>query len=178
MTTWVALLRGINLGKSRRVAMSDLRRILEDAGLGDVRTLLQSGNVVFTGTGPAAKLEESIEREIDKELGMRVTVMVRSEAQLRKVIDANPFAAAGADPKQLHVVFLATQPPASAVRAVDPAEYAPDEFALGDRAIYLRLPNGVAGSRFPWDRSFTVATTMRTWRTTTKLAELAAAISG
>ncbi|MGH9119213.1 MAG: DUF1697 domain-containing protein [Acidimicrobiales bacterium] len=175
MTTWVALLRGINLGRARRVAMADLRALLEGLGYGEVRTLLQSGNAVFTGTGPAGKLETSIEREIEKELGLRVTVMVRSAAQLRKIVAANPFAGQTTDPKQLHVVFLSAPPSAASLDALDPDEYAPDEYAVGDRVIYLRLPNGVAGSRFPWDRSLNVDTTMRNWNTTTKLAELAAA---
>jgi uncharacterized protein (DUF1697 family) len=175
MTTWVALLRGINLGKARRVAMADLRALLEGLGYDEVRTLLQSGNAVFTAAGSATKLETAIERQIEQELGLRVTVMVRSAARLRTIVDDNPFAVPDADPKQLHVVFLSAPPPKQQVSSLDPDDYAPDEFAVGDRVIYLRLPNGVAGSRFPWDRSFAVDTTMRNWNTTTKLADLAAA---
>lgn len=171
--TWVALLRAVNLGPRNKIAMADLRTLLAGLGYDDVRTHLQSGNALFTATGAtAAALERDIAAALRTDAGLDVKVLVRSASELAKVVAKNPFA--GHDPKQLHVVFLATKPDAAKVAAVDPARYGPDEFALGDRCVYVRLPNGVQGARFPdWDKLVGAAATMRTWRTVTRLDELA-----
>lgn len=172
--TWIALLRAVNLGPRNKIAMADLKALLAGLGYDDVRTHLQSGNALFSAAGTTAPtLEREIAAALKKDAGLDVAVLVRSAAELEKVVAKNPFA--DHDPKQLHVVFLATKPDAAKVKAVDPARYGPDEFALGDRCVYVRLPNGVQGARFPdWDRLVGVPATMRTWRTVTRLAELAA----
>lgn len=171
--TWVALLRAVNLGPRNKIAMADLRALLAALGYDDVRTHLQSGNALFTATGTtAATLERDIAAALRADAALDVKVMVRSAAELAKVVANNPYA--GGDPKGLHVVFLAAQPDAAKAKAIDPARYAPDEFALGDRCVYVRLVSGVQGQRFPdWEKSVGVAGTMRTWRTVTRLDELA-----
>jgi uncharacterized protein (DUF1697 family) len=176
-TTWVALLRGINLGRAKRVAMADLRGLLEELGYDNVTTLLQSGNAVFTATkGSAASIGKAIEAKVQADLGVQSTIIMRSRSELAKAVKANPFVRAKADPKLLHAVFLSGKPSAKAA-SIDPDEFAPDEFAFGDRVVYLKLPNGVAGSRLPaLDKPLGVAATMRTWNTVTKLADLAAQI--
>jgi uncharacterized protein (DUF1697 family) len=178
VTTWVALVRGINLGRARRLAMADLRSLLEGLGCEEVRTLLQSGNAVFATTGrrSAGKLEDEIAAALDRDLGLPVDVLVRSAGDLAKVVKGNPFAKAGVDVKQLHASFLSAKPAAKAVSGVDPKDFEPDEFAFGDRVVYLRLPTGVAGSRIPlrdWEQQLGVRATMRTWNTVTRLNELA-----
>jgi uncharacterized protein (DUF1697 family) len=177
-TTWIALLRGINLGRAKRVAMADLRALLDDLGYENVETLQQSGNALFTaGRGSAASIGRTIETRLAGDVGVECTVIMRRHSELAKAVDANPFVGATADPKQLHAVFLSAKPPARNLAGFDPDEYAPDEVAVGDRVVYLRLPNGVAGSRLPaLDKPLGVAATMRTWRTVTRLAELAAEI--
>jgi len=179
-TTWVALLRGINVGRAKRVAMADLRALLERLGYDDVRTHLQSGNALFTTSGGrAGELEDRIAAQIDTELGLNVAVLVRSAADLARVIEANPFAGPKADSTQLHVVFLSARPPAKRVAALDPGEFAPDEFAFGDRVIHLRLPHGVMGSKLPdCDKFLGVAASQRSWNTVTRLNELAAELGG
>jgi uncharacterized protein (DUF1697 family) len=177
-TTWIALLRGVNLGRAKRVPMADLRALLDDLGYGDVKTLQQSGNALFTAArGSAASIGRTIESKLAADVGIECTVIMRRHSELAKAVKANPFVGAEADQKQLHAVFLSGKPPATKVATLDPDEYAPDEFAFGDRVVYLKLPNGVAGSRLPaLDRPLGVAATMRTWRTVTRLDELAAEI--
>jgi uncharacterized protein (DUF1697 family) len=177
MTTWVALLRGVNLGPHKKVAMADLRALLADLGFDDVRTHLQSGNALFRAAkGSAPSLERAIERGIEAELGVSTTVLLRNAAQLTAVVGANPFVARHVEEKQLHVVFTSAKVPAAKAKTVAPDAIAPDEFAVGDRALYVRLPNGVMGSRLPnWDRVLGLTVTMRTWRTVTRLQELATA---
>lgn len=172
--TWVALLRGINLGRNKRLAMADLRRILETLGFDDVRTHLQSGNAILsTGRTTAAKLEQRIAAQLVNDVGLDVKVLCRTAAQLTTVVRANPFVARKADPKELHAVFLSKTAPAKELAAVDPEKFAPNEFEAGDRVIYLRLPKGVMGGRLPdWDRALGLDATMRNWNTVTKLADL------
>jgi uncharacterized protein (DUF1697 family) len=178
-TTRVALLRGINVGRNKRIAMADLRAMLESLGYDDVRTHLQSGNAFFAaGAGKDSKLEQEISAAIKATFGMEVAVLVRTAAELASVVDSNPFVARGIDASELHATFVAAAPPASKIAAVDRDACAPDEFAVGDRVIYLRLRNGVMGSRLPdWDKVLGIRTTTRNWNTTTRLREMAEAVA-
>jgi uncharacterized protein (DUF1697 family) len=175
MKTWVAFLRGINVGGHKQVAMADLRTLLASLGCGDVRTHLQSGNALFTtAKGTARTLERQIGAQLHADLGLDVKVLVRSAAELTAVVDNNPFVGRNVDPKELHAVFLSSTVPAKKKAGVDLAKIAPDEVEFGKGVIYVRLPNGVTGSRLPnWDRTLGVDVTMRTWRTVTRLSELA-----
>lgn len=159
-TTWVALLRGINVGRNKRIAMSDLRDLLISLGYADVRTHLQSGNAIFSARPKPDKIEQEISSGIRKVFGMDVAVLLRSAAELAAVVAANPFITRGVNTCELHATFLAAQPAAAKIAAVDRAASAPDEFAVGERVIYLRLHNGVMGSRLPnWDRVLALPTT-------------------
>ena len=174
MRRWVALLRAVNLGSTNKVAMADLRALVESLGYEDVRTHLQSGNAVLsTGAITAAKLEQQLESSIAAELGVACKVLVRTGPQMAAVVEHNPFIAKGRDPKELHVAFLSSSPTAKRRAEVDPAQYEPDEFAFGDKAVYMRLANGVQGSRLPnWERVLGVTATGRSWKTVTRLHEL------
>ena len=111
MARFVAMLRSVNVGGRNRVAMADLRDLVSSLGFDDVTTYLQSGNVVFSGSGsrPVRGPGHRGQR-MGADLGLDVPVLVRSGPQLRKVLDANPFAADGVDPKTVHVTFLAARP--------------------------------------------------------------------
>jgi uncharacterized protein (DUF1697 family) len=171
---WVALLRGINVGGNKRVAMADLRGLLESLGYEDVATVLQSGNALFTTAGSASKLEAQIGASITADLGMDVKVLVRSAEELAAVVDANPWPARGADPKELHFAFLSAAAPAKKIASITADDFRPDEFEVGDRVLYLRLPDGVAKSRFPnWDRLLGLDVTARNWNTVNRLRALA-----
>src|SRR4051795_10607232 len=125
MTTWVALLRAVNLGATNKVAMADLRTALTSLGYDDVRTHLQSGNVIFSGRGraTAATVERKVAATIASEFGLDVKVLVRSEAELAKIVAANPFVRRNVDPKQLHTVFLSGAPAARKRSSVDRGAY-------------------------------------------------------
>jgi uncharacterized protein (DUF1697 family) len=172
--TWVALLKGINVGRNKRIAMADLRTLLEALGYDDVRTLVQSGNAIFTTSGSAKVIEQQISSRIESDLGLEVPVVACTSKELAAVVDENPFVARGADPKDLAVTFLSKAPPAAKVKKLDPADYAPDEFEFGKRVIYTRQPNGVIKSRLPdWNRELAIVATARNWKTTIKLRDLA-----
>jgi uncharacterized protein (DUF1697 family) len=173
--TYAALLRGINVGKHKRMAMADLRSLLEKLGYGDVRTHLQSGNAVFTTPAPVhpTDLEEAITARIATDLGLDVPVMVRTGDELAAIVDDNPFTSRTNDPKQLHVAFLSAAPAEDTIAGLVPDAYAPDEIAVADRALHLYRPNGIMGSRLPdLEKLLGVRVTERNWNTVTRLREL------
>ena len=169
MTTYVALLRGINVGGNKKVPMADLRRLLEGLGYEDVSTVLQSGNAVFE----AAKAEpERIEQAIEAELGFDVRVLMRTHAELQEVVDGNPFGAAvERDAKNVHVWFLDR----SVEPNVDPEVIAPEEIAPGPKVLYVCYPNGMGRStlsRHVNEKTLGVTATARNWNTVVKLLDL------
>jgi uncharacterized protein (DUF1697 family) len=174
--TYVLLLRGINLGAKRRVAMADLRELLEGLGVDDVRTHLQSGNVVLRTTGSAAALKKKVETALASHCGFEVDVVVRTRAQLDKVVAHDPFAGQAEDRSRYLVVFLEKSAPVAWRRRIDAGGYEPDEVAVHGKEIYLWLPQGVHGSKLAREatgKAVGVATA-RNWNVVTKLAELAA----
>lgn len=172
------MLRGINVGGNAMIKMNALRQLVGDLGHSEVSTYIQSGNVVFNSrTGTAAKIAGNIEDRIRKDLGMQVTVIVRSGVELAAVVLKNPFLP-GADPATLYVIFLASSPEAASLTRLDPKLVAPDEFRVVDRAIYARYPNGYGRSKMTntfFENRLRLRGTARNWKTVTKLAELAKA---
>ena len=171
---WVALLRGINLGARNKVPMAQLRGVLEDAGYGDVRTYIQSGNVLFTKQAKdRAALARKLEREVKDAFGVDSPVVLRTFAEIREVAAARPF---GKDTADMHVTFLLTQPKPAAVRAVHALDVGPDEVKVVGEDVFLRLPHGVQGAKLGGallEKTIGVPGTMRTFRTVSKLAEMA-----
>ncbi|MDQ0717084.1 uncharacterized protein (DUF1697 family) [Streptomyces luteogriseus] len=180
-TTYAALLRGINVGGSRKVPMADLRTLLADLGLDDVRTHLQSGQAVFScGHGGEESLAGEIARALEKHFGFGVDVIVRDHAYLRAIADACPFPAADLEPKQLHVTYFSAPVTPDRFAEIDQEAYLPEEFRLGDRALYLYAPNGLGRSKLaehlskPRINKGVIATT-RNWNTVVKLVEMTGA---
>jgi uncharacterized protein (DUF1697 family) len=160
-------LRGINVGGNKKVPMAGLREALTRAGHAGVKTLLQSGNVVLDKAKPA-----EIEKLIEAEFGMRVRVMVRTHAELVQVIEANPFQHHEDQPSRLAVGFLEKDP---GTVSIDPKPYAPDEFLLRGKDMYLWYPNGMGETKVgnnAFLKTLGVAMTVRNWNTVTKMAEL------
>jgi uncharacterized protein (DUF1697 family) len=174
--TWVALLRGINLGSHNKISMADLRALVEDIGAADVATYVQSGNVVFRSTIARGALVRRIEREIRARFGHDVTVVLRTRAELARLVKENPFAKRESDPTKLHVTFLATAADRRRLAGLDRKEFAPDDFHIGRNAVYLHMPKGYGRSKLSnafFEKQLAVRATTRNWRTVTKLAELA-----
>lgn len=137
MPRFVAFLQGINLGATRKVAMGRLTAALEDLGYDDVATFLNSGNVAFTTSGPAASHEREIERALAAELGFEVDTFVRSAAQLRVLAEHDPFPTAKRRvDDQLHVTFLRKKPSASAVKAIAELSNRGDRLVVEGRELW------------------------------------------
>lgn len=171
----IALLRGINVGKTKRMAMADLREALSELGYDDVQTLLQSGNVVFSTKVKADVAEKQIAEAIATHFGFDVSVLVRTAPELAKVVEENPFAGADADGKRFHVLFLSAKPAPATLHDVDPDAFAPEQLAVTDRELYVWCKNGVRESKLLkalTDKRLKVAITARNWNTVTKLLEM------
>ena len=172
MAVWVAFLRGINVGGNRKVPMAELRSLCEDAGLSDVRTLIASGNLVFSSSlRSAAKVRELLEGEIEQHFGFPVVVVVRTPKQLRDVVDGLPFD----DAEHAHVSFLVSGGERAAVADLQDALINDAQLeVVGDHA-YLLTPNGLGQGflRPGADRKFGKHGTVRNWRTVNKVLALA-----
>jgi len=175
--TYVALLRGINLGPRNKIAMAELRDLLVSLGLENVRTHILSGNAIFTSRRrSASRLEGLIERAIETRFGFDIQVLVRTVDELASVVNGNPLPKAAPDGSRLFVLFLDRQPDRDRLAAIDPADFRPEEFRVGDRVIYAWFRFGLQGSRLSGaltDKRLAVAMTNRNWNTVTKLLELA-----
>jgi uncharacterized protein (DUF1697 family) len=174
--TWVALLRGVNLGSHKKIAMADLRELVAGIGGEGVTTYVQSGNVVFRSGGERDELRQTIERQIRTRLGHDVTVVLRTSKELERLVAASPFAEREADPTRLHVSFLAAAPEPRRVNELERAQLEPDELRVVRNDVYLHMPNGYGRSRLGnalIEKQLRVGATTRNWRTVTKLAELA-----
>ncbi|GAB3262706.1 DUF1697 domain-containing protein [Kineosporia babensis] len=164
------LLRGVNLGGSRKLAMADLRALLADLGHTEVKTLMASGQAIVATERPPAEVAAELETRLLADVGLRTDVMVRSGAELSAIVAANPFPTADADGSRHAVVFL--REPLEV--QIDAAEYAPDELVAHGTELYLRLPNGFADSKL----SIAVGkvkgspATTRNWNTVKKLEVL------
>lgn len=179
MARRIALLRGVNLGPSRRVAMAEVRRVLSEAGIAEVRSLLQSGNLVFdTPDKSDAAVEAAVEKALLDGLKLTTEVVVRTPAEWRAMIAANPFPGeAKNDPGRLVAVVLKTSPAADAEAAVNAIEGSEQARVIG-REAFIYYPDGqadtkVAGARL--DKALGARGTARNWNTVLKLADLAGA---
>jgi uncharacterized protein (DUF1697 family) len=172
----VVLLRGVNLGSRNRVAMPALREMFKRAGFGDVRTYLQSGNVVLASDSSPGVLAAQCERLVAEAFSLDLSVLVRTGEELREVVRLNPLRDVAVDPKRYQVTFLDTELPDEVLERLT-ALAAPTErlVALG-REIYAWHPEGVARSRL-WARlgshALGVPATSRNWTTVTTLLEMA-----
>jgi uncharacterized protein (DUF1697 family) len=169
MATRIALLRGVNVG-GRKLPMADLREAFEELGHENVRTYIQSGNVVFDAKGSGARIRTALERTIDKTFGLDVTVLLRTPAELAKVVSRNPY---GAD---AYVTFLDAVPDRKHVAALDPTRFAPDEFRVIGREVFMRCPNGYGRTKINntfFEKKLATRATTRNWRTVETLLEWA-----
>ena len=170
MARLVALLRGINLGAKRRVAMADLRALLEEIGYTDVRTVLASGNAVITGPKSRKKLEEALAERFD----MKIDVVLRTMKELQAVVDADPFGDEVTNPTRYFVVFLDAPPAAAKLKPLLEEDFAPDKLAANGSELYAWCPDGMQNSRLMKSLGkpgLAGTATVRNWATVNKLLE-------
>lgn len=173
---WVALFRGINVGGRNLLPMAHLKVLLGQLGASDVKTYIQSGNVVFrhADAEPDA-LALRITHAVKKSCGFAPHVLLLTRKQLQQAVAGNPFIQATAEPARLHVLFLATVPARPDLAALHQAKAASESFRLSGRCCYLHTPDGLASSKLAEraERLLGVAATARNWRTVNRLLELA-----
>ncbi len=174
--TYVALLRGINVGGKHIVPMKELVQIFTEAGCLNVRTYIQSGNVVFNASAKVVKdLPKAIASKIEEGYGFWSPVVLRSRDELALATRRNPFLKTGLPEQTLYVYFLADEPSAAAAKTLDPQRSAPDKFHVTSREIYLHLPNGMGRTKLTnayFDSKLKTVATARNWATVRKLLEM------
>ena len=174
-TSYVAMLRGINVGGKTKVPMADLRAALADMGLDDVSTYIQSGNVIFRSSISPSTLPPAIEHAIDGAFGLAVKVVVRTSAELAGVVKHNPLVGGGRDLTKLHVTFLASQPAAARMAHIEAEAFLPDEIRVLGREVYLHCPAGYGRTKLNnafLERTLGTVGTTRNWNTVTTLARM------
>lgn len=174
MTAFVALLRGINVGKAKRIAMADLRALFEDLGYAEVQTLLNSGNVLFEAARPnPRKIIETVEKGIERRFGFAVPTVVTTGEEFRAASAGNPLLLEGRDHAKLLVAFPRGPRVLAAARALLAEDWTPEALAVDERVAYLWCPGGIIDSRLM--KAFARATgedaTARNWATVQKLIE-------
>ncbi|MCA0328285.1 MAG: DUF1697 domain-containing protein [Actinobacteria bacterium] len=173
MTTRCAvLLRGVNVGKGNRIAMSDFTAVLATTGATDVRTLLNSGNAVCTSRRSAASLESAVAKALVKELGLDVPVVTRTSEEIDAVIALNPLAEVADEPSRYLVVFLDRAPDAEAIESLLAVDAGDEVWQVHGRELYLWLPAGIAESAVNKQLMrgvLGVTWTARNWSTVLKL---------
>ncbi len=176
MKTWIALLRGVNVGGRNRLPMQSLSQILESAGCEQVTTYIQSGNVVFNGNVDSVdRFGEEIGRAIEKEHGFCPAVRLITADYLTEAIESNPYPEAVFDPKSLHLSFLEHPPREELVSEARQLLSESESFTVIGNLLYLHAPEGIGRSRFAsgTERAFKMKITARNWRTIMKLEALA-----
>jgi uncharacterized protein (DUF1697 family) len=174
MKRQIVLLRGINVGGNRRVAMADLRSLLDSLGYGEARTHLQSGNVIVESGQRPERLKSVLERGLADELGLEIEVFVRTRDQLAAVVARNPLGDVADNPSRYFVTFLSGKPDPAAIRAAA-AETGHDRFVAHGLELYAWHPDGVRDSalaKLLSEKRLGVTATARNWNTVTKLLEL------
>jgi uncharacterized protein (DUF1697 family) len=180
MTTHIALLRGINVGGNKKVAMADLRGFLTHLGFGEARSLLQSGNVVFRSDAlTGADLERLLDAEAEKRLGLKTEFFVRTPEEWQAAIASNPFPdEAESDPSHLVVMFLKQAPDAKDVAALQAAIVGREVVRAAGRQAYITYPDGIGDSKLTInviEKKLGTRGTGRNWNTVLKLGALAGA---
>jgi uncharacterized protein (DUF1697 family) len=177
-TCHIALLRGINVGKAKRVAMADLRTLVEGLGYGDVRTLLNSGNVVFSAPGKAADAASRIEKALAAQLGITARVTVLSAKDLAEAIDANPLGKFTKEPSRFLVTVLADPALKKKLLPLSKQDWKGEAIALGTRVAYLGCAPNILDSPLAKAvaRALGDAATSRNWATMLKLRALAESV--
>lgn len=175
MSTYISLLRGINVSGQKKIRMQDLKALYESLGFKKVDTYIQSGNVVFDTR--VADIRQAIEKAIAKEFGFDVPVLLRTADELGEILTANPFLTRpGIDISKLHVSFLDQEPAVSDIENLSQVQSGADEFQVLGQQVYLYCPNGYGRSKLTntvLEKKLGTGATTRNWKTVLQLCEMA-----
>lgn len=182
MTTYISILRGINVSGQKLIKMEELRTSYENLGYQHVRTYVQSGNIIFSANDAEPDtLEHTIFQQIDKDFGFKVPVIVLTVEKLKHVINTNPFLKdANKDPAFFHVTFLASKPTHYDQQPIKDKAQSGEEVAFSEQTVYLYCPDGYGRTKLTnnfIEARLKVGATTRNWRTTNELLKLAEGIS-
>ena len=179
MPTYVAMLRGINVGGHHRVTMDRLRESFASLGLKNLQTYIQSGNLVFQAARASpSTLRQKMEEKFAADFGFPSLVILRTQEELAQAIAANPFlkpSGSEIDHGKMHVIFLSAPPAADVLKQLQGFTKAPDQSFCAGQEIYVHVPNGFARSSLannPIERKFLAQSTTRNWRTVNTLHQM------
>lgn len=177
MTTFVALLRSVNVAGHGRLTMADLRQSFLTLGHTDVSTYIQTGNVIFQSSNRnRAKLVAEIERQLEHDFGRAPAVILRTAPDLARIVSSSPYPRRDADPSRHHVTFLAEAPSKERLTTFAPPASGQDELVIIGEEIFVHTPDGYANTKLTGallERRLGVTSTTRNWNTVTKLLDLA-----
>jgi uncharacterized protein (DUF1697 family) len=166
MGTYVSMLRGINVG-GKKAGMEKLKHVYESMGFKNVRSYIQSGNVLFDSPSvDASQLRKDLEKGVEKAFGFQVSVIIRTDAEIKKVIANNPLVKN--DPTKLHVTFLLDRPDSFPIEEIEAAKDRREDFALKGKEVYLYCPNGYGRTKLSntfFERKLKTVATTRNWNT-------------
>lgn len=176
MESYIAILKGINVGGHNKIKMADLKSAMEESGFYSISTYIQSGNIFFRLAGTSRKeLSIRITTLIKDRFGFNVPVIIRSQPELRRILNNNPFINdPDIDTKKLHVTFLSGVPNPTVMANFNASEYLPDQFEIRDSEVYLCCPNGYGRTKLTnsfFERILKLTATTRNWKTVCKLAD-------
>ena len=174
MTTYISILRGINVSGHRMIKMDALKKMCAELGFSTIQTYIQSGNIVFQAKETdTQKLSELIESAIDKIFGFDVPTITLTKDELEKIIQLNPFVNDKTkDASFFHITFLSENPAKEKVELLKQADLKNDEYAIGDKAIYLYCPDSYSNSKLTnsfFENKLKVIATTRNWKTGNEL---------
>jgi uncharacterized protein (DUF1697 family) len=178
MPTYISILRGINVGGHNKIRMDDLKMICEGLGFKEIRTYIQSGNVIFKTDKPhsASALSAQIEQAIKEKYAFQVPVIIRTSDEIHSILSSNPFLnEPGIDRDKLHVTFLEEEPSSANITKITPYDFPPDRFSVIGKEVYLYCPKGYGNTKLSntfFEKNLQAKATTRNWRTILKLAEL------
>ena len=177
MNHYISLLRGINVRGQRRIRMEELRALYESLNFNNVRTYIQSGNVVFDiHDSSISGLTNTIETAIEQTFGFSVTTLIRTKKEFYNLIESNPFLdECNGDITKLHVTFLSDTPSSSSVIEIKEVDYGSDQLFISGKEIHLYCPNGYGRTKLSnsfFERKLGMSATTRNWKTVTTLFDL------